>query len=407
MTLIGNYFGRAQAPAKQKNHSLKPLPAIDSFMASNPDLVEDEEAPVHFLAPPAPQETTPGDELSSLMNAVKDQALQLKCEQAKVISDWQIGLELLTSRMATLQPLLSKTLHSNADREQTITRLAASETELKRRLAENERELSHYRPMALQLDDELRNIRAQLTDSQRHAAGLEAEHAKSQGAINDLFQKAATAEAARQRVIEENAAYSQKLREHDNALQSFVREAAQLRGELVSSDSDVERLEAEIGALTKKFANECEEHSRVRAIMETLQTQFSQLQKESLSRVKEAEERERRATEMLSAREKQYYDLDVRQSALLSKVDFLSRTNQRQRDDLRRHIDHIGNLESSNRQLLDALARNANGSDSASAQDESTQQQAPKLRAVAEVMRAVNEDPELARQPGRPGRLEA
>ncbi len=391
MTLIGNYFGRAQAPARQKNNSLKPSLAIDAFTAPNPDLVDEHEAPVHFLAPPKPPETSPGDELSSLMNAVKDQAIQLKCEQAKVISDWQIGLELLTSRMATLQPLLTKTLLSNVEREQAVARLVASEADLKRRLAESERELAHYRPMALQLDDDLRGVRAQLTESQRHAAGLEAEHAKSQGAINDLFQKAATAEAARQRVIEENAAYSQKLREHDATLQTFVREAAQLKCELVSADSDVERLESELGALTRKFANECEEHSRVRAIMETLQTQFSQLQKDSLARVKEAEERERRATEMLSAREKQYYDLDVRQSALLSKVDFLSRTNQRQREDLRRHIDHIGNLESSNRQLLDALARNASGTDAGAAQEEAAQHAAPKLRAVADAMRAVND----------------
>jgi len=44
---------------------------------------------------------------------------------------------------------------------------------------------------------------------------------------------------------------------------------------------------------------------------------------------------------------------------LESKVDFLTLMNQRLREDLRRHLDHIGNLEASNRKLLDLLARDS------------------------------------------------
>ncbi len=380
MALIGNYFGRGPTMVRQKV-STKSSTSIEAFTAANPEL-EEEEPAVEIMTPPRLANDSQDDELSSLMNAVKEQAIFLKCEQSKLISDWQIGLELLTSRMATLQPLLTHALKSNVEREQVNSRLAASESDLKRRLAESERELMHYRPAALQAEDELRNVRAQLSDNQRHAIALEAEFAKSQGAINDLFQKVTTAEASRQRIIEENAAYSQKMREHDAALQTFVREAAQLKCDFVSANSDVERLEAELGTLTRKYAGECEEHSRVKTALETMQAQFAQLQKDSLARVKEAEERERRAAEGLSVREKQYYDLDVRQSALVSKVDFLTRTNQRQREDLRRHIDHIGNLEASNRQLLDALARNASGTE-AVAQDGMVQAP-PKLWAVNE-----------------------
>ena len=42
-----------------------------------------------------------------------------------------------------------------------------------------------------------------------------------------------------------------------------------------------------------------------------------------------------------------------------SKLDFLTRTNQRLREELRRSLDHVGNLEASNRKLLDLLARNS------------------------------------------------
>lgn len=61
----------------------------------------------------------------------------------------------------------------------------------------------------------------------------------------------------------------------------------------------------------------------------------------------------------MSIKEKQFYDSEIKRSALESKIDFLTRTNQRLREDLRRHLDHIGNLEASNRKLLELLARNS------------------------------------------------
>jgi chromosome segregation ATPase len=357
MTLIGNYFSRQQASWRQKSPSDAPKES------SAPS--EENDRTVHFLQQTKNQDAKPEDQLASLMNAVKDQAVNLKCEQAKVISDWQIGLDLLARRMATLQPLLTKSLQANADKDQTIERLSAAEAELTGRLLDVERDLAHYRPLAIQLDDELRAVRAELKGSNRRAAELESEYAKSQGTINDLFQKAATVDAARQRVLEENVSYAQKLNEQDASLQSLVRQTVQLKSELVASGSDIERLEVELRSVTKKLASECDEHARAKAAMETAEAQLAQVQKESQAQVKEAEARERRATEALSVREKQYYDLDIRQSAVLSKVDFLTRTNQRQREDLRRHLDHIGNLEASNRQLLDALARQAAGDDPA------------------------------------------
>jgi chromosome segregation ATPase len=373
MAFIGNYFNRQQGSGRQKGTS---DPTTDPSV--NP---EESDRTVHALQPVKIQDAVTDEQLASLMNAVKDQAINLKCEQAKIISDWQISLDLLARRTATLQPLLTKSLQANAERDQTIARLSSAEADLTRRLIDAERDLAHYRPLATQLEDELRVVRAQLIDSNRQGAELEAEYAKSQGTINDLFQKGATAESARQRALEESASYAQKLNELDASLQSMVRQTVQLKSELISSGGDVERLEAELRSVTKKLATECDEHARAKAAMETAQAQLAQVQKESQAQIKEAEERERRATEALSVREKQYYDLDIRQSALSSKVDFLNRTNQRQREDLRRHLDHIGNLEYSNRQLLDALARNA-GADDPTQEVDDEQSSQPRLRVV-------------------------
>ena len=76
---------------------------------------------------------------------------------------------------------------------------------------------------------------------------------------------------------------------------------------------------------------------------------------------------------------------EIKRSALDSKLDFLTRTNQRLREELRRSLDHVGNLEASNRKLLDLLSRNSAAEEQeAEAKDSATAGRvAPKLRAVA------------------------
>jgi hypothetical protein len=59
--------------------------------------------------------------------------------------------------------------------------------------------------------------------------------------------------------------------------------------------------------------------------------------------------------------------------------------NERQRDDLRRQSDHIGNLEASNRQLLDAIPRNNTANFDVAKQDPDAQYSQLKLRAVSEI----------------------
>lgn len=323
-------------------------------------------------------DTDADDQLCALMNTIKERTLNLKCEQQRVVSDWQIGMDQLTSQMATLQPLLLKSLQRGSEREQTILRLTASETDLKHCLAQAERDLAHYRPINAQLENELRTTRHQLSMATRQAADAEAENTKAQGLINDLHQRVATAESARQQLLEENSANRQRLQKHEVALPKMIREAAELKSQLVSTAADLERVESDLEAMSQKYGSECDEHGRTRAALRDAEAQIRRMQAELKARSDEALERDRRAAERLAGHEKKIYDLEIRQSALLSKIDFLTRLNERQRDELRRQSDHIGNLEASNQQLLNTHPRFTSPLDD----EEDAQMAQRKLRAV-------------------------
>ncbi len=298
-------------------------------------------------------ETRVDEQLSTLMVGLKEDAVTLKCQQERVLSDWQLGLDQLTGKMATLQPLLAKTVQAGADREQALSRSLSAEADLKHRLAQAERDLAHYQPSAIQFESELRTLRHQLSTVQSSAIASENECRKALGMINDLQQRLGTSEVARQKLAEDNNSYRQRLQKHEITLPTLVREAAQLKSELVVALSDREHLDSELAAIGRKFSVECDEHHRAKELLAQVQAKFGLLQGESQNQIAEAEERARHGGEKLAGFEQQIHDMEIRQSALLSKIDFLTRINQRQRDDLRRQTDHIGNLEASNRQLLE------------------------------------------------------
>ncbi|VFU09900.1 protein of unknown function [Methylocella tundrae] len=327
-----------------------------------------------------------GADIESLMSAVRDQAVELRCEHAKTVSNLSLSFDVLTNRLATIEPLLAKAMEAAGKSEASVALLTASNDEYRHKLAEAERDLGYYRPLAMKLDDDLRIARNHLTETERKFAALESDYAKTQGAANELFQKMASAELARQRAAEENVALVQRLNEHDFTIQSLLRETAVLKSETVSVASDLERAERESKSVADKYAVELEGASRAKTALNSLQAEFSQFRKDSAAQIEQIEERERVSAEALSIKEKQFYDSEIKQSALNSKVDFLTRTNQRLREDLRSHLDHIGNLEASNRKLLDLLARNS----AADEQEVDTRdlatagRTAPKLRAVSD-----------------------
>ena len=110
-----------------------------------------------------------------------------------------------------------------------------------------------------------------------------------------------------------------------------------------------------------------------------MQLQFTQFRKDSAAQVEQAEGRNAVLSETITAKDKQIYDSENKRLALESKVDFLTLMNQRLREDLRRHLDHIGNLEASNRKLLDLLARNSIAEEQEAEIRESALRPGPKL----------------------------
>jgi chromosome segregation ATPase len=324
-------------------------------------------------------------DLESLMSAVRNQAVELRGEHAKAVSKLSLNFDLLTNRLSTIDPLLTKAMEAAGRSEASVNLLTGSNAEYKRKLAEAERDLETYRPLALKLEDDLRIAQSNLAETDRRLVALENEHAVTQGAHNDLFQKMASAELARERTSEENNALAQKLNEHEATIQSLLRETANLKSETVSLGSDLERAEQESKSVADKYATEREANSRAKAALNSLETQFKQFRKDAAAQLKQVEERELASTEALSVKEKQFYDSEIKRSALDSKLDFLTRTNQRLREDLRRSLDHVGNLEASNRKLLDLLARNSAAEEQEmEAKDSATADRlAPKLRAVA------------------------
>ncbi|MFZ4532746.1 MAG: hypothetical protein ACOYOJ_13160 [Alsobacter sp.] len=375
MTFIGHYF----TGKNNKDHNSVSLKKSDYKNEINK--IEDS---VKYLTAPNSKLDSPENEITSIMDALKEQALSLKCEQNKFISDWQIAVDLLAGRVSKIHPLLAKNMEAFADREREIVRVSASEAELSRRLLDAERDLSHYRPTAVRLEDELHRARNLLSDSQKRVEDLEAEREKSQRAFSDLANKAASDVAARQRLMEESATYLQKLQDHDTSLKALLRESSHMKSELVSRTSDAERLEAELGNLTKKLTTEFDEHSRSKGMVDTLRAQLAQARLDAITTVNDAEERERRALEMAASHEKQCHDLEIRQTALLSKIDFLERLNTRHRDELRRQLDQIGNLDASNRSLLDALSRHNNTEENIHDDSKNISAKSVKLHAVNE-----------------------
>ena len=338
-----------------------------------------------------------GADITSLMSAVRDQAVELRCEQLKVASNLSFDFDVLTDRLSTIEPLLNKAMESARKSEASVALLTVSNDELKQKLSDAEGDLAFYRPLVTRLEDELKTARIQLQETDRKFTALETDHAKAQGAYNELFQKMASGEISRQRVIEENVALLQKLNEHEFTIQTLMRESANLKSEAVSITSDLERAEREAKAIAEKFTIEQDGNRRASAALNSLQAQFKQLRKDSAAQIEQIEGREANLTELLGIKEKQFYDSEVKRSALESKVDFMTRMNQRLREDLRRHLDHIGNLEASNRKLLDLLARNSIAEEQ---ENEARDPAAPsravtKLRAVSDTGGSVSTQPVL------------
>jgi chromosome segregation ATPase len=311
--------------------------------------------PIAPLAPPPPK---PGSshEVGQLMTAISEQSNELQAEFAK-ISNWSVQLDLLMTRTATMQQILPKFIQTSQDQAAQIEELSSVCTRQEREIAGLQSEIGHYRPLAMRYEEELHRSRAALDHSQAALAALEAEHAKLQSEVNALMQRLSRADSRIQRLSEERQVVDQKLLEKSAAAQNLAREVAMLRSDLVAATGENSRLQRDIAALAEKMSGERESANEAAGQAQTRIATALQTIKELEAQAAAAAERERRLVEDLGQRDKTVYDLEIKLSALQSKADFLTGVNQQLRTDLRHHIDHVGTLEHSNRQLIEAMSR--------------------------------------------------
>lgn len=326
--------------------------------SNQPDAVERGE---HFIKTPDAEQIDTEQfvtDLALMMETLKDQALGMRYEFTK-LNNWATQFDLLASRVSTMQPLLNGALQKSLGLERELSAVTASREGLARKASDLEGEVNHYRPLCVRLEEEVRTLRSELTSARQYAEGLEADHQKAQANINSLLQKLSTSESVRQRVAEEGAAIERTLRDNTVATQTLMREVAQLKSSLSAATGEMERLEVENAHLREKLVQERDSGVQLNSAMKSLKLKEEQSRRELAAQLKEAERREQTLSQALNAKEKDLYDLEIKHSGLLSKTELLVRMNDRLREDVRRHVDHIGTVEASNRQLLESLSRNA------------------------------------------------
>ncbi|PZN98414.1 MAG: hypothetical protein DCF30_14240 [Hyphomicrobiales bacterium] len=304
-------------------------------------------------------------EVGELMAAISDQSNDLQTEFAK-ISNWSVQLDLLMTRTATMQQILPKFIENSQDQAAQIEELSAACSRQDREIAGLQTELGHYRPLAMRYEEDLHRTRAALDQAQTSLACLEAEHVKVQGEANGLLQKLSNTDSRVQRLSEERQVVEQKLLEQSATMQRLSREVAILRSDLVAASGENQRLQRDIAALADKMSSEREAANEAASQAQARIVAALQTIKEMEAQAAAAAERERRLADDLSQRDRRVYDLEIKLSALQSKADFLTGVNQQLRDDLRHHIDHVGTLEHSNRQLIDAMSRKRDAAEAAS-----------------------------------------
>jgi len=336
--------------------------------------------PPMAVAQPAQAKPNSSHEIGQLMTAISDQSNELQTEFAK-ISNWSVQLDLLMTRTATMQQVLPKFVQMAHDQAAQIEELSGIRNQQDREITGLRIELDHYRPLAIRYEEELHRSRAAHDRVQDSLTTLETDHGKLHGEYNNLLQKLSGTDSRVQRLIEERQVVEQKLLEKSAATQNLSREVAILRSDMVASNAENQRVQRDIDSLTEKMVADREEATEAANAAQARIVTALQTIKELEAQAVAAAERERKLTEDLAQRDKKLYDLDIKISALQSKSDFLTGVNQQLRNDLRHHIDHVGTLEHSNRQLIEAMSRNRQAIEARAPEGYEPE---PKLKAVSQ-----------------------
>ena len=349
------------------------------FAFEDVDLGDLEQEPVAALS--LDEELPEGTELENLMNSIKQQSIEISCEFA-AFANWSAQIDTLSARAATLQPLLKNLVEKSSVQSTELFEIKRKKDGAERQIAELRTEVEHYRPLAARFEDELRIARDKYGQSQALLSSLESQYGQAQGYSNELMHKLSSAESRALRVTEENIAFKQKALEHNTMIQSMLREVANLKSAISVATGDVERQEAEISALTEKLAMEKEANSQSAANFAMSQMRELRMEKDLKTRLGELEEQQQELIQRLAIRDKQLYEADIKNSAITSKVEFLTQLNLRLREDLRGHIDHSNMMEVSNRQLLEAMSHRRLHDEEFDGDGKAPKLSKPKLRAV-------------------------
>jgi len=333
-----------------------------------------------------PAETN-SSEIESFVKVIRDQALDLREENAKFASGWMTNLEVLTNRLSKIAPMVDQLVSKLAEREVALAQAIESRDDLQRKYVLVERERAVLQPRVARLDDELRETKNVLSEAHARIAQLDSELLKASNYSNELLNKVTISESLRKRSEEENVVYQQKNTEKDATINKLTRELARFTSDLEAASSELYRYEGQVTFYTERLGSYTEELDRANATISSLEAQVSNYKKDLNTLTYDSEERERRMTVDMAAKNKLIYDLEIKQSAMASKIEFLTRMNQRYRDESKRQLEQVANLESSNRQLIDAFAANVESIGAAGpepVQEEVVERPQPKLRAIGD-----------------------
>ncbi|WEK46947.1 MAG: hypothetical protein P0Y56_01280 [Candidatus Andeanibacterium colombiense] len=300
-----------------------------------------------------------GGGMASLLEAVCEQAVSLQCEQERASARTKQELELLTGRMAMLAPLCGKTIEALALDDAKIEELTREGIERKRQLEAAEAEVAQYRPLAFRLEEELRADRAVLEESRRANLRLGEELEKIGAENQSLAHRAATFEGRWQRSAEENEAHREEIGVKERAIEKLTREVMLLQSDSASQLGDLERRNADVATLNGELNSSLKENLGLSDELKQLKAALTKAQHEQRSQIRDLNSKLTATREQLASREEQAIELENANIALRSQVEFLTRAGERQREDVSRHLHHIGQLEASNRHLFDTLSRGA------------------------------------------------
>ncbi|MEI8145695.1 MAG: hypothetical protein WCH83_09550 [Alphaproteobacteria bacterium] len=333
-----------------------------------------------------PAETN-ASEIESFVKVVRDQALDLREENAKFASGWMTNLEVLTNRLSKISPMVDQLVAKLAERENALAQAIESRDDLQRKYVLVERERAVLQPRVARLDDELQETKNLLSAAHARIAQLDSDVLKASNYANELLNKVTISESLRNRSEEENAVYQQKNMEKDATINKLTRELARFTSDLEAASSELYRYEGQVTFYTERLGSYTEELDRANATISSLEAQVSNYKKDLSTLRFDTEERERRMTVDMAAKNKLIYDLEIKQSAMASKIEFLTRMNQRYREESKRQLEQVANLESSNRQLIDAFAANVESVGAVGpepVQEQVVERPQPMLRAIGD-----------------------